>query len=404
MTIEDLLEQQILREIFVNESFFEKAYPILKPKHFTRVEQQELFKAVQQFVKKYDKHPAPQDFILFLKNYNIRNDVFDKVKMELSTILTQIQSPHEKVLEKETEEYVQKVELRDAILESVDILQSNDSNFQEIMGKVQEALSIKIDSDLGLSIKTDIESRFEYYSQVYQGYSTGIVPIDRTLGGGFREKTLSVVLAPSHGGKCHEKQTKLKTKVHKKDLDKIDEYKKFKEFSKRFNIPLKEFYEMKENQIKGNYNSEADYIVFKVLLKNKLIQDKNISLEDNIFITKVKNDEKILLKPEDIKSYKAFKEHNLKIEFKDFKKKVKKFGLKKAILMVKHNLYKTKRDVYLWLSNKEKYNLESKYKRHLNDSERTSFVNFLDGRTPTKDLFDGFKKYKEDRNKNETKY
>jgi len=200
MNMEEILEQQILKELFVNETFFGKVYGLLKPTHFNRIEQQELFKAINSFVTKYDKHPAPKDFILFLQNYNMQNqEMFEKVKMELKAILLNSERIDEKVLEKEAEEYIQKVELRDAILDSVDIIQSND-DFSIILGKIEQALSIKIDSDLGLSVM-DLEHKFEYYTQKFQGYLTGISSIDETLGGGFREKTLSVALAPSHGGK-----------------------------------------------------------------------------------------------------------------------------------------------------------------------------------------------------------
>jgi hypothetical protein len=200
MNLEEVLEQQILKELFTDEKYFEKVYGILKPKHFNRPEQQELFKVIQEFVKKYDKHPAPKDFILFLKNYNLPNQqLFDKVKTELKVILTNPERADPKILEKETEEYIQKMELRDSILESVEIIQEG-GDFSEILGKIEGALSIKIDSDIGLDIR-NLERKYEYYTQSFQGYPTGIKPLDDILGGGFREKSLSIVLAPSHGGK-----------------------------------------------------------------------------------------------------------------------------------------------------------------------------------------------------------
>jgi replicative DNA helicase len=200
VNLEEVLEQQILKELLVNEVFFGKVFGLMKHSHFSRVEQQELFKAISQFVQKYDKHPAPKDFIVFLQNFTPLNQViFDKMKLELKAVLMNTEKIDERVLEKEAEEFIQKVELRDAILESVDIIQNND-DFSLILGKIEQALSIKIDTDLGLSVN-DFKHKYEYYTQKFQGYLTGIKAIDETLGGGFREKTLSVTLAPSHGGK-----------------------------------------------------------------------------------------------------------------------------------------------------------------------------------------------------------
>jgi len=197
--MEELLEQQILKELLTNEVYFGKVFGLIKEDHFTRPEQKEVFKAMKEFVRKYDKHPSPKEFILFLKNYNTPLNLKEKIKDELKSILQNTDAIDSKVLEKETEEYIQKMELKKAIIESVDVIEKND-DFSLIMGKIEQALSIKIDSDIGLSI-TNFKRKYEYYTQEFQGYPTLIKPIDETLGGGFREKTLSVILAPSHGGK-----------------------------------------------------------------------------------------------------------------------------------------------------------------------------------------------------------
>lgn len=102
----------------------------------------------------------------------------------------------------QTEKYIQKEELSEAIFKSADLIE-NDEPFEPIIGMIERALSVNFDYDTGMIYKdnTALSSRYDYYTQRISGLSLGLPSVDRALGSGLRSKTLNVVVAPSHGGK-----------------------------------------------------------------------------------------------------------------------------------------------------------------------------------------------------------
>jgi len=198
--METEIERYILKELLFNEIYFGKVYSILDGKHFEMIEFQTVFSYIKKFVTKHNKSPNIKEFVLYLQNSEVEENTKTQIKETLQGLISDEAKIDVNVLLKETEEFVQKAELKEAILKSVDIIQGG-GDFDEITRLILNAQSVKIDSDLGIDVFNDLQKKYEFYTKLFKGYLTGIEPIDNTLGGGFKEKTLSVVLSPSHGGK-----------------------------------------------------------------------------------------------------------------------------------------------------------------------------------------------------------
>ena len=195
------MQDIILRNLLDDQEYFRQVYPFLKKSHFSSIESQELFNSLQTFITDYGSVPNKKEIGLRIKNNAALNDkVRDSTISYFKQILTDDKVENKDFLMKETERYVQRVEMTSAIMDSADII-STDGDFEKVLGYVSDALKIRFEHDSGMVYNTSLEQRLEYYHRKNFGLTSGLESIDRILGGGFKPKTLSVFGAPSHVGK-----------------------------------------------------------------------------------------------------------------------------------------------------------------------------------------------------------
>lgn len=195
------MDSVILKSLLTDGDYFGKVYTSLKPSHFNGLENTEIFNALQNYIMKYDTRPNIKELGLFIKQSSkLTDQILDKVIGQYKTVMLDGQIDNKEFLIDETEKYIQKLELSEAIFKSADIIQ-NDEPFEQVVGMVEDALSVTFESDVGLIYSSSAEDRFEYYTQKMQGVPIGLPSVDHALGSGMRSKTLNIVVAPSHGGK-----------------------------------------------------------------------------------------------------------------------------------------------------------------------------------------------------------
>ena len=94
-------------------------------------------------------------------------------------------------------EFCKKQKLKEAILQSVDLLQK--SSFEEISCVINEAIKLGSDNNFGYDYKIDFERRFEKKQR--NAVTTGWTEIDALARGGLGRGELGVVIAPTGAGK-----------------------------------------------------------------------------------------------------------------------------------------------------------------------------------------------------------
>lgn len=195
------MENIILKNLIENNDYFGKVYPHMKSTHFKTLENSELFKIVQEYVIKYDAKPSFKEMSLIIKQSNTIQDSMKPSVIEQFKVIVR-DSPIENYdfLLQETEKYIQKIELVDAIYESANIIET-DQPFEGVLGCVEKALAVTFDYDTGMQYNGSAEDRYEYYHSNEETVGTGTKTIDKELNGGFSKKSLNVIVAPSHGGK-----------------------------------------------------------------------------------------------------------------------------------------------------------------------------------------------------------
>ena len=94
-------------------------------------------------------------------------------------------------------DFCKKQKLKEAILKSVDLLQSQ--SFDEIQKVINEAMNLGADNDHGHDYHKDVEDRFEL--KMRNPIATGWEEIDNITRGGLGKRELGVVVAPTGAGK-----------------------------------------------------------------------------------------------------------------------------------------------------------------------------------------------------------
>ena len=165
------------------------------------MENAEVFKSLHEYVAKYDQKPNVKELGIFIKNSpSIGEALRPKVIQAYKEAMLDAPIDNAQFLIDETEKYIQRIELSEAIFKSADLIENN-LPFEGVIGMVESALSITFDNNIGMVYSESASSRFDYYTQKISGMSTGIGSVDQALGSGYRKKTLNLTVAPSHGGK-----------------------------------------------------------------------------------------------------------------------------------------------------------------------------------------------------------
>ncbi len=197
------MESVILKNLIVDPEYFAKVFPHLKSSHFSNLENSEIFKALVQYNKEYDATPNPKELGIFIKNSGeVSENIKLKVIGQFKEVILEPSVENKEFLIDQTEKYIQKEELSEAIFKSADLIE-NDQPFEPIIGMIEKALSISFDYDIGMKYKEEKATleRYDYYTQRISGLSIGLPSVDLALGSGLRSKTLNLIVAPSHGGK-----------------------------------------------------------------------------------------------------------------------------------------------------------------------------------------------------------
>jgi predicted ATP-dependent serine protease len=110
----------------------------------------------------------------------------------------------------ETEKFFQKRAVFIAILNSIQIIEGNDTKHTEdaIPSLLQEALAVTFDMQVGHDYLEDSDARYDFYNKKEEGIKFDLDLLNRITGGvGLRKSTLTAIASKTGGGKslmmCH---------------------------------------------------------------------------------------------------------------------------------------------------------------------------------------------------------
>lgn len=179
----DPKEKLLLEYIMCDREVFIKCYTILKDSYFEKP-----LDRVVGFVKQYfqDHHGVPSTDIIYAETgVEMKHREIDDT--EQSYVLDEI------------EEFCSKQAMSEAILDSVDLVESGD--IHAVQQLVRDALMVKLDTQLGTSLFDDIKERIRRTREERVGYQIGIDAIDQINGGNWYRGEMYMFAGATSTGK-----------------------------------------------------------------------------------------------------------------------------------------------------------------------------------------------------------
>jgi KaiC/GvpD/RAD55 family RecA-like ATPase len=181
-----------------------KTIPYLKKEYLSESHERKLFEEIQTFVNKYNTSPTPAALNIALKS---RTDVTEPELKKATELLVEVvkdKSEHRlEWLVDETEKFCQEKAVYNAIMDSIQILDGNDSSRTKgsIPSILSDALGVSFDPNVGHDYLDNSDSRYDFYHRVEKRIPFGLQYFNAITQGGLPQKTLNIALAGTGVGK-----------------------------------------------------------------------------------------------------------------------------------------------------------------------------------------------------------
>lgn len=201
-----MIEQTILGHLLFNESYARKVIPFLREEYFTERTYKLIFELIDAHVKKYNSFPPKQALMIELdRRDTLSDETFKDVVSELTVLEADLSVDPEWLLD-QTESFCQDKAIYNAIMKSINILDSKGSGKEQlskgaIPTLLSEALSVSFDTNIGHDFLEDASKRYDFYHQTEQRCPFHLDLLNKITNGGLPNKSLSVILAGTGVGK-----------------------------------------------------------------------------------------------------------------------------------------------------------------------------------------------------------
>lgn len=205
MEITTTVEKTILKNLIYNNEYMRKVLPYVKAEYFEDISERTIFQELKSIVEKYSAVPKAKEIYLSIEK---RKDLTEDQFKRCGTILAEIVNSKKEEnntdwLKDVTEEWCQDRALYLALVDSIAIADKQKKGVSKsaIPHILSEALGVSFNSSVGHDYLDDAEARFEYYHQKETKHMFSLDIFNKITRGGLPNKTLSVVMAPTGGGK-----------------------------------------------------------------------------------------------------------------------------------------------------------------------------------------------------------
>lgn len=193
----DYLEKIILKSMLSNKDFLVLISRVFEPHFFVDPNIRYIFDFAKKYINDYKEVPSKE---IIINSSNSKEDV-KNILDHVDAIEFDINRHYEFLLD-QTNDYLKERALKEAILESVDNIESE--RRVEIRGKIENALSRDLKIDLGLDYFGQLKERLQrMFSVSSNKIPTGFPEFDEFINGGFTPYSLSILVAKIHAGKSN---------------------------------------------------------------------------------------------------------------------------------------------------------------------------------------------------------
>ena len=207
--MENIIEESILKNLFVSDTFTRKVIPYLEEDYFSDRSERLIYKQILEYFMKYNECPTHEALGIQINDLSGHND--EEIKNAM-TVINQCkqnidETPHDFLVD-ETEKWCKDRAIYNAVMESIQIIdKSSNREKGEIPDILKDALSVSFDQHIGHDFIEDADDRFMSYNTVEDKLPFDLEMMNKITKGGLPNKTLNVVMAGTGVGKslfmCH---------------------------------------------------------------------------------------------------------------------------------------------------------------------------------------------------------
>jgi len=198
------LETTILKNLIYSEEFAGKVMPFLRDSYFEYAADKIVFKAISEFVAKFNNRPTYEALVIGIKEAKNLHENEVKESMALLADIKKAKDNPTDVpwLVNRAEKFCQDQAIYNAVSESVTILRGEGKKDKgSIPGLLSDALSITFDNRVGHDYIEDAVHRWEYYQRKELKIPFHLAYFNKITNGGCVPKTLNVILGGTGVGK-----------------------------------------------------------------------------------------------------------------------------------------------------------------------------------------------------------
>lgn len=208
-----MIEPIIFKRLITDENYFTRVIPFLDTSYFTSQSTAELARIIKAYSDKYRSQPSWASLRVIVDQMSDAGKLPDNQYDELNQLIdrvhdTDASGDHDFMVE-QTEDWVQKRALFNALAESVDIKDKNDRGETRKDGRdigsipelLKDALSVSFNQQIGHDYWMDYLERWQRYNEKAEKVPFGFEVLDFITNGGVEPGTLNLLMAQVNVGK-----------------------------------------------------------------------------------------------------------------------------------------------------------------------------------------------------------
>lgn len=205
-----MIDELIISGIFQNENYSRKIIPHVQVDYFSDPSLKLIYKLASGFFLKFNKLPTPEAIKVGIDVHQKDTGAGDKsaIYSKIDQI-SKLESQDQDWLMEQTESFCKNRAIFNAIMDSISIIDGTDKtrSVDSLPKMLQDALSVTFNSAVGHSYIDDAEQRYDLYTKEEARVPFDINILNDITRGGLANKSLTVLLSQSGGGKslvmCH---------------------------------------------------------------------------------------------------------------------------------------------------------------------------------------------------------
>ena len=189
-------EQFLIKQLFTSKEVRDKLVPFLDPDYFdSSLANSKIIETFNKFYREFKQYPNAKELVSQLSD----ESTYDAFK---GIMKTDFDGVAENFIQTEAAEYFRQKMIMNTVFSIAEGIKDGGSmGIANVPDKLRDALSFSFDTSVGLDFANDAEKLYDELHDDAKTISTGLPKLDSMIKGGFKEKTLTLILGGTNVGK-----------------------------------------------------------------------------------------------------------------------------------------------------------------------------------------------------------